>query len=169
MRIETVKAGLACLLIVGLAASCAEKVVKKGPTPYDATVVKDCYTVELFSVAKVEEPRPEVPAEWNQLLGVWGKAAWEGKWCHDLHVLNIQEDGTVEVMELHAPYEPWGKPATAFRRKARMTEDNHLRMVYSGVEVDYWLENGRLYGLRKEGGGQMRIALSPGANPGLGI
>lgn len=168
MRIGTVKAGLASLLIVALASSCAEKIEPKGPTPYDLTMVKDCYTVELFTVAEVQEPKAEVPPEWNRFLGVWGKAAWEGKWCHDLHVLNIEEDGTVEIMELHAPYEPWGKPATAFRRKGRMTKENHLRVLYSGVEVEYWIENGRLYGERSEGGGRMRIALSPGANPGLG-
>lgn len=168
MRFSKTRAIAAIALAALALTACAPKTVKKGPTPYDATVVADCYTVELFTVAKIETPSAEVPAAWAAYSGKWGKAAWEGKWCHDLHVTKINADGTVEVMSLHAPYEPWGKPATAFRRKAYMTKDNHLRVLYSGVEIDYWIENGRLYGLRKEGGGQMRIALSPGANPGLG-
>ena len=102
------------------------------------------------------------------MSGKWGKAAWGGKGCHDLHVTKILADGSVEVMELHAPYEPWGRHATAFRRQGRITKEGRLRLVYSGVSVEYWVQNGRLYGLRSEGGGQMRIAIQPGTNSGLG-
>lgn len=169
MRLKSVGAGLACLICAAVLTACApSQQVKRGPTPYDATKVADCYTVELFTVADVKKPKDEVPAEWAKFSGVWGKAGWEGKWCHDLHVLTISPDGQVELMELHAPYEPWGKPATAFRRKGYMTKEGRLRLVYSGVKVDYWFENGQLYGLREEGNGKMRIALSPGSNSGLG-
>lgn len=149
-------------------AACAPPTRKSGPTPYDLTVVPDCYTVELFTVAKIKEPGDDVPSDWRAYSGTWGKAGWEGKWCHDLHVLEISPDGEVVVMELHAPYDPWGRPATAFKRFGRITEDGRLRVSYSGVNVEYWIQNGRLYGLRKEGGGEMRIALSPGTNSGLG-
>lgn len=168
MRIRSVQAIVACVAAAVLAASCTPGPKKSGPTPFDKTVVQDCYTVDLFTVANIEEPDANVPSDWAKYSGEWGKAAWDGKWCHDLLVTKIHEDGAVDVLELHAPYEPWGKPATAFRRKGRITKDGRLRISYSGVSVEYWIENGRLYGLRREGGGEMRIALSPGKNAGLG-
>ncbi|MFV0473597.1 MAG: hypothetical protein ACK5MQ_05245 [Pikeienuella sp.] len=139
-----------------------------GPTPFDKTVVDDCYTVDLFDVAKVETPEAGVPAAWAAYSGKWGSAAWEGKWCHDLYVLRIASSGEVDVMDLHAPYEPWGKPATAFRRKGRIAKDGRLRIVKGSVVSEYWLENGRLYGLRREGAGEMRIALQPRVNSRIG-
>ena len=168
MRFNLLGAVALSAAAAALAVGCAPKRTATGPTPYDRTVVADCYTVELFTVADIEPPGADVPAEWAAYSGIWGKAAWEGKWCHDLHVMKIEADGSVEVMELHAPYEPWGKPATAFRRQGRITDEGRLRIRYSGVVVEYWVQNGRLYGLRKEGGGSMRIALQPGSNSGLG-
>ncbi|MEO0359995.1 MAG: hypothetical protein AAF322_02755 [Pseudomonadota bacterium] len=146
-----------------LVAGCASKPEPKGPTPFDKTVVADCYTVDLFTKTDVVEPT-DVPDEWRGFSGRWGGAAWDGKWCHDLHVLSIDETGEVEVMELHAPYEQWGKTATAFRRKAYISKDGRLRLRYAGVDIEYWLEDGRLHGLRREGSSQLRIALSRGVN-----
>ena len=117
MRFLNFRTAVVSAIAAAVVMGCAPKRVAKGPTPYDRTVVADCYTVELFTVANIEPPGANVPADWAAYSGVWGKAAWEGKWCHDLHVLRVEEDGSVEVMELHAPYEPWGKPATAFRRR----------------------------------------------------
>ena len=168
MRLSGLQAFAVCILSTALIVGCAPKRAAKGPTPFDKTVVQDCYTVELFTVAEIEPPGADVPAEWAAFSGKWGKAAWDGKWCHDLHVLTIAADGSVVAMELHAPYEPWGKPATAFRRTGRIGDDGRLRIRYSGVVVEYWVENGRLYGLRKEGGGVLRIALQPGTNSGFG-
>lgn len=161
MRISRVQTAVA-VAAVALIAACAPPQKRAGPTPYDKTVKADCYTVDLFTVANVETPAG-VPSEWQGYSGKWGGGAWEGKWCHDLHVLKIDPDGSVEVMELHAPYEDWGKQATAFRRKGRITDEGRLRLIYSGVAVEYWLNNGRLYGVREEGGGKMRIALTPQA------
>ncbi|MEM7525116.1 MAG: hypothetical protein AAF360_15445 [Pseudomonadota bacterium] len=141
--------------------ACQPKPTAKGPTAFDKTVVADCYTVDLFTIAEVQEPEGDVPGDWRGYSGKWGGAAWEGKWCHDLHVLSIGADGEVEVMELHAPYEQWGKQATAFRRKGFINDEGRLRLRYSGVDIEYWLVNGRLHGVRTEGGGEMRIALTP--------
>lgn len=153
--------------ILALTACSSEKKVASGPTPYDKTVVNDCYTVDLFTVAKVEEPDANVPSAWAAYSGKWGSAAWDGKWCHDLYVLKIAASGEVEVMDLHAPYEPWAKPATAFRRKGWISKDGRLRVSHGRVVSEYWLENGRLYGLRKEGNGELRIAMLPRVNSRL--
>lgn len=152
---------------VAALAACAPKQTKRGPTPFDKTVVADCYTVDLFTEAPISEPT-DVPDEWKGYSGVWGAAAWDGKWCHDLHVLDIAANGEVEVMELHAPFEQWGKQATAFRRKAFIGKDGRLRLRYGGIDIEYWLENGRLHGLRKEGGGELRIALTRNGNKAFG-
>lgn len=159
----------AALAAAMLAAACESQKQSgpTGPTPYDLTVVEDCYTVDLFTVAKVEAPAKDVPPEWAAFSGKWGSAAWDGKWCHDLHVLKIAASGEAEVMDLHAPYDPWRKPATAFRRKAVFTKDGKLRVSYGAVIVEYWVENGRLYGLRKEGSGELRIAMLPRVNTKL--
>jgi len=159
--------GLAVVAALGLSA-CQPKVKKAGPTPYEKTVVDDCYTVDLFTVAEIEEPQSDVPSEWAAYSGKWGSAAWEGKWCHDLYVLNIEPSGEVEVMSLHAPYEPWGKTATAFRRKAFINKQGRLRVSYGDVDIEYWLKDGLLHGDRKEGNGLLRIALSPRVNAKFG-
>ncbi|MEM7546336.1 MAG: hypothetical protein AAF367_12430 [Pseudomonadota bacterium] len=164
MRVKSMwAAGLAALVVVGLAA-CTPTVKKAGPTPYDKTVVDDCYTVDLFTVAQIQEPEADVPSEWARYSGKWGSAAWEGKWCHDLYVLKIEPTGAVEVMSLHAPYEPWGKTATAFRRKGVITKDGRLRVPFRGGLMEYWVKNGKLYGDRKEGNGVLRIAMLPRVN-----
>lgn len=162
------KWGIGALALAAVVAACtSSKQEVAGPTPYERTVVNDCYTVDLFTVAKVEAPGKDVPAEWAGFSGKWGSAAWDGKWCHDLHILKIAASGEVDLMDLHAPYDPWAKPATAFRRKGRMTKEGRLRVTYGAVVVEYWLENGRLYGLRKEGTAELRIAMLPRVNTRL--
>lgn len=165
--------GVAALIVgsfaVLMVAGCSffEKKKPTGPTPFDKTMVDDCYTVDLFSVAEIEKPGKDVPDEWQGFFGKWGSAAWDGKWCHDLYVMNITPEGSVDVMDLHAPYEPWGKPATAFRRKGWISKDGHLFVAYGDVKAEYWLENGRLYGLRRQGSGALRIAMQPRVNKRL--
>ena len=155
MRISVIGA-----LLMGLAAACAPK-PKPTSTPYDKTVDASCYTVDLFTPAEVQSPASDVPAEWAAYLGKWGGGAWDGKWCHDLYVLDISSDGKVDMISAHAPFPEWGREATAFRRKGVITKDGRIRVFFKNVSVEYRLEGGRLLGERKEGGGLMRIKLSP--------
>lgn len=158
-------AGFAAALAL---AACSSGKPKPTITPFEKTVVEDCYTVDLFTVAEIESPGAEVPPEWAAYSGKWGSAGWDGKWCHDVYVLKISPSGEVLLMDLHAPYEPWGKPATAFKRKGRIAKDGRLRVVHGTVVSEYWIENGKLYGLRKEGPSELRIALLPRVNSRLG-
>ncbi|MEL6209473.1 MAG: hypothetical protein AAFR44_04700 [Pseudomonadota bacterium] len=110
----------------------------------------DCYTVELFDGFEIK-PAPEgTPPEHAAFLGEWRFGAWDGEWCHDMIVTEITEDGQVILMDLHAPYEPWGKIATAFRRTARITEDGELHFRHGNTTREYRLQGGRLYGTREE-------------------
>jgi hypothetical protein len=150
-------------IALGALVACAPPSAKKpaGPTAFDQTVDQSCYTVEIDSPAKIREPNLTVPKALRALSGRWGGGAWAGKWCHDLHVLSVEPNGNAVVIEAHAPYEPWGKNATAFRRKARVSEDGTLRMIYKGVVIEYWVaDDGSLHGLRKEGDLEHRIKLS---------
>lgn len=118
------------------------------PPPIDAAAGADCYTVDLFTKVKVEKPGPDVPEKFRRFAGFWGSGAWNGVWCHDLLVSKVHPDGRVELVDMHAPYEPWHQPASAFRRTARIGEDGVLRFEYDGEKVSYRIIDGRLYATR---------------------
>jgi hypothetical protein len=146
--------GLICLV-----AGCAEK-KPETTVPFAATADAACYTVDLFGKVAWKRPAEAVPASALAFHGRWGGGKWDGAWCHDLYVLDVREDGTAQVIETYAPLPAWGKRATAFRRTARIDRDGRLRMAYGEVAVEYWIEDGKLFGLRTEGGTQRRIMLS---------
>ncbi len=152
------------VLIIALAlaaAGCAsEKPAPRATTAFAETVDPSCYTVDLFTPPNFVEPNGEVPDGWRGFTGRWGGGAWAGEWCHDLYVLEVQPDGLVRLIETHAPYEAWGKPATAFRRTARIGDDGRLRLAYGRVQIEYWIEDGRLLGLREEDGRRQRIMMT---------
>ena len=119
----------------------------------------DCYTVDLFTEVKVEKPGKEVPEKFRRFSGFWGSGAWNGVWCHDLLVSKIYPDGRVELVDMHAPYEPWGQPASAFRRTGRIGEDGVLRLAYDGEKVSYRIIDGRLHATRIGRLGTLRAVL----------
>jgi hypothetical protein len=119
-----------------------------------------CYTVDLFTKVEFQEPEANVPSDWRGFAGKWGGGKWGGRWCHDLYVLNVMPDGQVNIVETYAPYEPWGKRASAFRRTAQIDRDGRLRVAYGRVKMEYWLEDGELRGMREENGDRHLIALA---------
>jgi hypothetical protein len=133
---------------------------KRAANPFDVTLDSSCYTVDLFTKPNFVTPSKDVPARWRDFAGVWGGGAWNGRWCHDLYVLEVQPDGLVRLIETHAPYEPWGKRATAFQRTGRIGPDGRLRLRYGQTRSEYWVEDGRLYGLQTDDGAQRKIALN---------
>ena len=150
---------LGAALAAGLVA-CAPKQAKRTVTAFDRTIKEDCYTVDLFTPAVITAPKADVPKSWRDFAGHWGGGAWDGEWCHDLYILSVGAGGEVDLIEAHAPHEAWGKVASAFRRRATLTADSRLRLFYKGVRVEYWIENGRLYGARFEAGTERRVTLS---------
>lgn len=154
------------LLVLCLAltvAACGLRSERRGAVdPYQVTRNDSCYTVDLFSAAVVVPPSRDVPESWRGFSGRWGGGAWAGEWCHDLYVLEIRPDGTVIVVDTHAPLPSWGKAATAFRRTAQIDPDGRLRMQYGNTRVEYWIDpaSGYLKGHRDEGQGQWTIAMT---------
>jgi len=128
------------LLLLG----CAEKpkeVVQKEP---EITTRPDCYTVVLFDKHPIVPPVEGVPAEYARFLGQWKQGAWNGEWCHDLLITEVMKDGQVRMVDMHAPYEPWGQPASAFQRIGRIDKDGNLNVRYGTESVRYRVEKGQL-------------------------
>ncbi|MEM6944285.1 MAG: hypothetical protein AAF565_11105, partial [Pseudomonadota bacterium] len=142
-----------CLLLAGCLGS-GKKVVEAEPEqPFDRTV-SDCYTVVLFDEFEIKAPADEVPPEFAAFVGEWTNGAWEGKWCHDITIFEVTADGRVDLMDMHAPYEPWGQPASAFRRTGRIDKDGVLRFAHGTTRRSYRIVNGRLEGTRSGGSGE---------------
>ena len=148
----------ACVLVSG----CLERqaqVAPLAPQPEPTAVNSDCYTVDLFTRAKVDEPAADVPLEHRLFLGKWGGGAWGDFWCHDLVVTKIEAGGRVELVEMLAPHEPWNYPATAFLRSARIDAEGNLRFAYGTERLSYRIENGKLVGTRSGLYGNLRVEL----------
>lgn len=148
--------------LVAAVAACggSDPTPRRAPTGFAETQNPECYTVDLFTDIQFKRPAAEVPEDWRAFAGRWGAGAWDGAWCHDLYVLEVLPDGLVRLVETHAPYEPWGKRATAYRRTARIGEDGRMRLRYGQVQVEYWVEDGKLYGVRREAGQRRNILLT---------
>ena len=148
----------ACVLVSGCLGEKAQ--VTPQVQPVEKVVNSDCYTVDLFTKAKVEKPADDVPDANRQFLGKWGGGAWNDVWCHDLLVTKVHKDGRVELVDMHAPYEPWRQPATAFRRVGRIDTDGNLRFAYGTERISYRITNGKLVGTRSGKLGNLRVELA---------
>jgi len=147
----------ACVLVSG----CLQQQVQVAPRPEPKAKIvnSDCYTVDLFTNAKIGKPAADVPEANRQFLGSWGGGAWGDFWCHDLVVTKVHADGRVELVEMLAPYAPWNYPATAFQRTARIDGEGNLRFGYGIERLSYRIENGKLVGTRSGLYGNLRVEL----------
>lgn len=136
-----------CLLAAGCATDEVETVEYTAPPP--ELTRADCYTVVLFDDPPVVKPAEAVPPEHRAYLGSWTNGAWNGQWCTELYVTQVNPDRSVELYEMHAPYEEWGQPASAYRRTARIDEEGKLRFRYGTESVSYELVDGRLHATRQ--------------------
>ena len=127
--------------------------------------VTDCYTVDLFTPEKVRKAEKDVPEKYKAFLGRWGGGAWNDVWCHDLLVYNVHKDGQAELVEMHAPYEPFNQPATAFNRIGRISEDGVLRFTQGLERTAYKFDHGYLFGTRGGVYGDLKIVLRQNGMP----
>ncbi|MEL6264526.1 MAG: hypothetical protein AAFR52_02600 [Pseudomonadota bacterium] len=112
----------------------------------------DCYTVVLYDGFDIAPAPAQIAPEHAAFLGEWRFGAWDGEWCHDLIVTEIAADGQVTLMDLHAPHEPWGQPASAFKRTARIDPEGVLRFRHGVTNRAYRLDpRGRLVAERTFG------------------
>lgn len=143
----TLTSKLAPTALLIAAAGC--NLVSSPPEPPPAPVAQiepECPTLWVFSDTTVKIPGEDVPEDWRAFSGVWGKAGWDGYWCHDLYVLEIDTEGVVSLMDVHGP---GGKhDGTVFPRVGQINEKGRLTFVADGEKREYWVENGRLHGRR---------------------
>ena len=147
---------IACVLV----SACSQPTeVRPQVQQLDYIVNNDCYTVDLFTKVKIEKPDADVSATNRQFLGEWGGGAWNDVWCHGLLVNKVYADGRVDLVEMHAPYEPWRQPATAFRRVGRIDGKGNLRFAHGVTRLSYRIENGRLIGSQSGQHGDLTVEL----------
>lgn len=150
----------ACLLIVGCEQTPVSVKIEPSATPEAQEVdVGRCTTVVLFDKVKVQKPSKDIPPEYARFLGKWEKGAWNNLWCHDLLVTSIKKDGSAEVFDMHGPYDPWGQPASAFKRKAKIDADGQLRFRIGDDQLSYRIEGNKLLGTRAGKLGTLTVTL----------
>jgi hypothetical protein len=149
--------------LVLLLSACAERTATRGGPAEDVSSLQEpgCYTVDLFREVPIQEPRQQVPDEFEAFLGEWGNGVWNGKWCHDLLIHTVHADGTAEMLDMHAPSEEFRQPASIFKRRGQISKDGTLHFAHGIVKRRYQLRDGRLYG-KAEGGafGSAEIVLT---------
>lgn len=155
------------LLIVGLAvlvAGCMQ--TGKKTTASAAPDLSDqlsvgCYTVDLFDPYRINYPQAGVNPEHAKFLGVWKDGAWDGKWCHDLYVIDVRADGTVTVLDAYGPNTARKWEAQVYKRTGRI-EDGVLKFNgVLGAQLEYRLVGNRfLVGERKDFVAKEKITLA---------
>jgi hypothetical protein len=138
----------ACVALAGCLGTGKQAKVEPKSQPKQVAYTKDCYTVDLFTDVKVEKAPEGVPERYTRFLGKWGGDAWKDVWCHDLLVNRVYADGQVELVDMHAPYEPWNQPATAFQRVGWIDDKGRLHFNHGEESAVYEIKNGKLHGTR---------------------
>ena len=146
-----------------LASACAKTPgdVARAPEPADVSLTEPgCYTVDLFKPVPINDPAPGVPPEYAAFLGEWGNGVWNGSWCHDMLIHTVHADGRAELLDMHAPTEVYGAPASIFKRIGQIGEDGTLRFSHDVTTRSYRIVDGRLHGLRDGGFGRLEIVMT---------
>lgn len=130
-----------------------------GKTVQSSLIQPDCYTVDPFHKLKIAKAPKGLPDTKRAFLGAWGGGAWDGAVCHDLYVLKVESSGAAVLFDAHGP--GFTNDATAFTRRGQIGDDGRLRVRKGSAEVEYWVENGQLHGIRRLGTREARIILTP--------
>ena len=139
--------------------------IEQEPTLPDSALVRaGCYTVDLYDDPyrrnEIQPAKAGLSNSWNRYLGVWGEGAWNGGQCHEIHVTEVNQDGSVVVIDTVAPYE--SLRAESHRRTGRIDRNGRLIVPGTNGPTVYSYENGRLRGTRfLRTGGTHRVILSP--------
>lgn len=148
---------LTLALLATLAGCASEK-----PKAIDTSLIQpDCYTVDPYQKLRIAPAPAKLPAKMRAFLGGWGGGAWNGQVCHDLYVLKIDESGEAILFDAHGP--GFNPDATAFTRRGKIDPEGKLHVRKGGARVEYWIEDGRMYGLRRSGARESHIILTPKA------
>ncbi|MEO0680974.1 MAG: hypothetical protein AAF192_11235 [Pseudomonadota bacterium] len=147
----------ACLAAAVVLATAACESKAPEPVVETALIQPDCYSVTPFRDISIASAPDGASDAAKAFLGAWGGGAWDGAVCHDLWVLSLDADGQVVMFDAHGPgFDP---DATGFTRRGEVGEDGRLRVRKGRAQVEYWVEDGRLYGERRIGDRLNRVIL----------
>jgi len=150
-------ATVACVALIGCAPERRAAVVESGPPV--VRLSPGCHTVDLFDPYEIQRHGAEVPVEYANFLGVWKNGAWGGTWCHDLYVIRVEADGSVDLLDAHGPNPPV-HGATVFRRMGRIDGGVLSFTSVGGARVEYRVVGKYLVGERKGALGTVGITMS---------
>ena len=139
-----------------LLAACATEPAK-APAPRTQLTRDDCYTVKPYKPLPIEKPKKDVPDIYKAFAGKWVKGAWDGYVCHDLVVMDVDKQGDVTLFDAHGP--GFGYEATGFTRKGKIDKNGHLTVRKGDAMVDYWIVDGKMHGIRREGEAKSEVIL----------
>jgi len=124
-------------------------------------LILGCYTVDLFDPYKIKYPGADVPREIAKFLGVWKDAGWNGKWCHDLYITEVEADGTVTLLDAYGPNLGQGMEATVFKRTAKIKDGVLSFRAVGHAPVSYEVagNGGFLVGKRLDAAGRYVITM----------
>ncbi|WP_316014180.1 hypothetical protein [Roseobacter sp. HKCCA0434] len=110
-----------------------------------------CYTVDLYDDPyrrnEIQPAKQGLPRDWNRYLGTWGNGAWNGGQCHEIHVTEVYQDGSVVVIDTTAPFRDLR--AESHRRAARIDRQGRLVVPSTvGATVYVFNDRGQLRGTR---------------------
>lgn len=147
--------------LLALLAACVEP---QAGLPDSALVRPGCYTVELyddrFRRNEIQPAKAGLSDNWNRYLGVWGEGAWNGGQCHEIHVTEVNQDGSVLVIDTVAPFE--NLRAESHRRTGRIDRNGRLIVPGTAGPTVYSYQNGQLRGTRfRRTGGTDHVILMP--------
>lgn len=149
----------AAALAATLTATGCSAPVEKQRVVESNLIQPDCYTVDPYQKLKIAKPPKGLPDTMRAFLGAWGGGAWDGAVCHDLYVLKVESSGAAVMFDAHGP--GYTNDATAFTRRGQIGDDGRLRVRKGKAQVEYWVENGQLHGLRRIGTREAHIILTP--------
>jgi hypothetical protein len=141
------------------AAGCGAPAKKTQPVLESNLIQPDCYTVDPFQKLRIAKAPKGLSDTMRAFLGAWGGGAWNGSVCHDLYVLKVEASGAAVMFDAHGP--GYTNDATAFTRRGQIGDDGRLRVRKGKAQVEYWVENGQLHGVRRIGTQEARIILTP--------
>jgi len=123
----------------------------------EAYADEGCYTVDLFEDVVIRAAPAGTAPEAQQLLGHWGFAAWDGEVCHDLWIMELLPNGNVVMFDAHGP--GFRDDATAFTRRGTWTQDGRIQVRKGNANVEYFIRDGRMHGVRTRGSEIHRIIM----------
>ena len=104
-------------------------------------------TTPLPQNLEITQPGADVPADLAGFVGKWGNGKWDGKLCHTLVVLGVNQGGNASAIYSWGTYAGWDVTQGNSRRVGTIENGKlTLERFGNGAEAAYWFEGDALRG-----------------------